>query len=685
MSENLSKTIIAEAIKQVQQISGISRLLVMLADQRQAELEIVCCRRRPRANSDSDSSFCAPSSIASSTTPKRAQLSTTSGPKSADKQGRPDDDSCCPLCNGNGALDLSGEDVIRLKLAQTNGNNNEQHIAANSAGSPVSGVASNAAAGLLSASKKGQLLLNGARGRLANRLVEWLDANVAPLRALEQTETVQSAAQESSTQTSRLPCEPSALGPRSGISGGQDLLPAERVAPPEDVSLDQVRRNYGHRRRQSIEQLLVKLRDEQRALAEQAEALRVAECKLEQQAAANRRHPSTQNRPDAAQPHKRSPASAGPCRPVQQATTGGRELSSSIQRMKRMDTLKRRKLEKEKRLGQEAGGQPLNRLAAETANLGSIRFAKPLTESIMSGLTTASDASIAEAEEAEVDDDDDGYQEVLMGTVEGGRKPGRLGRRPGSLDQGAGRFGDGDTTDDDGDPCCPAGSARRKAEREAECAGRPAPSGGQTARLRKVVAGETRETGETGGAPPDPAAKARASGQPDNEGTAARRTSSAYSYQGLRSSLASLVDEVSEQSRKRKFANLNPFANKSIVAAFSSLGSPIKRASQKNNTPPSPRKSPKEMNVQTTTTRTSGNGERQQNPSATVTTHKTEPRKHSSRSQSSGSAGATPSSPRPAGNRIALGSNCPNCLKSSASSQSVNSLNDEHHQPESLK
>lgn len=639
LSENLSKTIIAEAIKQVRQISGFSRLLVMLADQRRGELELVCrCRRwRRPASPDSDASS------------SKRQLSSPTGPKSADKQETPDDDEDdkrCPLCNGNGALDLSGEDVIRLKLAQTNGNNNnnnnndqEQRIA------PVSGGGPNAA-GQLSASNTGQQLLSGARSQLANRLVEWLDANVAPLKALEQTRTLQSALTESSPSL-------------RGIGGGQDLLPAEGA---EDVALDQVRRNYGHRRRQSIEQLLVELRDEQRALAEQTEALRLAKCRLEQQqqqqaaavAAAsppNRRHASAGNRPDLA---AKSPTSAGPCRPAQQAV-GGRELSSSIQRMKRMDTLKRRKLEKEKRLSQEAG-QPLNRLP-ETTSLGSIRFAKPLTESILSGLATASDASIAEAEEAEDDDDYEDEHEVGR-PRRVGRKPGRLRRQQGSLNEG--RFGDGDTTDDD--PYCPV-----KAGAE-----RPAPSGGQSARLRQVVAGDTRETGAA-----PPAAKGAAPGQQASE---PGRASSAYSYQGLRSSLASLVDEVSEQSRKRKFANLNPFANKSIVAALSSLGSPIKRASQKSNNPA--RKEPKETNVQTPT-RSQGNGEKQTQPPASAATHKTEPRKPSSRSQSSGSAGATPSSPRPAGNRIA--SNCPNCLKSSASSQSVNSLNDEHHQHESLK
>lgn len=734
MSEKLSTTIIAEALKQVRQISGCSQLLVILAN-RKADLDIVCCHLNDKTTEpplqQASASYQLGESSTEVTRSETLQLAASktcskskqeTGDKRAGNEG-----GCCPLCNGSGELDFSKEDVIRLKLAPITGNNNNNNnngsTSYNQADSsnlnklngnnltPISGVA---AAGQLSASEIGRQLLSGARSQVAIRLVEWLNENVAPLRAIQATSL-------SPLEPERTVHSASGIG-ESGISSnnGKDRHDAEhteigcigKAASSKEETLEQVRRNYGHRRRSSIERLLVELRQERKGLAEQIELLRLAKLQtLPDLQNLPNRHPL--GRPDVIS----KPTSGAPQRGARIGS--GRPLNSSIQQMKRMDTLKRRKLKKEQLLEQEEAKRLANEPSSSSSGANqaaSIRFARPLTGNILLATaagSAASDPSIAEEEEDveelvggrptsydDDDDDDDDYEDDdneddhddyyqdsarANAPERRGNPPNAITcpkrrqaagrqRRAHSANQSSGRVdddedGDADaddyyTTDEAGEhqPTVRTSKVSNGAAKRVSGDRCAAPSG---ERPRHQVARDTAVEAAQHNKDKDASRE-----EHELPGDAPEQRHTAYSYQGLRSSFANLVNEVSEQSRKKKFANLNPFANISIVAALNSFGSPVKRAQKRA--------------ASTASSDPERGGPVSGAPVSGSATRKLESRQHSSRSQSSGSAGgATSSSPKPP-HRISRGSNC-SCLKSSASSQSCDSLRDVPEHQQSLK
>lgn len=87
-------------------------------------------------------------------------------------------------------------------------------------------------------------------------------------------------------------------------------------------------------------------------------------------------------------------------------TIGGRSLSSNIQRMRRMDTLKRRKLKRDQQMKQQK-----QQIELERSDSGSIRFAKPFAEIIRAPQAAGNVSSLgvgALVEDEEVDEEHDG-------------------------------------------------------------------------------------------------------------------------------------------------------------------------------------------------------------------------------------------------------------------------------------
>lgn len=128
------------------------------------------------------------------------------------------------------------------------------------------------------------------------------------------------------------------------------------------------------------------------------------------------------------------------------------------------------------------------------------------------------------------------------------------------------------------------------------------------------------------------------------------RRTSAYSYQSLKISISSLVQEVAGQSvknSKKKFT-FNPFAN--ISFSLSPFASPIKRPQTQTTSPV-----PVPVSISDET--------KPSNVEAAQVEAEETPRKHSSRSQSSNSRKSTGQSGH---NNAGRGSNC-SCLKSSSS------------------
>lgn len=199
---------------------------------------------------------------------------------------------------------------------------------------------------------------------------------------------------------------------------------------------------------------------------------------------------------------------------------GGHPISSSIQRMKRMDTLKRHKLKRNEQLKAQ-----VNSTGSASSSIGA------LCSPTQSNQSTKRTAIAEETEEEDIGEEDEEEEEEESGSRSGSGTGSGSGYDFDALVGLAGRH-----------------PSRGEVEVDVEGAWRAEPA-------RSPVKAQAAPAGVEG-----------------------KRKGSSYSYQSLRFSLTSLLAEMSQPSGKKRFS-FNPFANLSFTSPFSS---PLKRSATPN-------------------------------------------------------------------------------------------------------
>lgn len=462
----------------------------------------------------------------------------------------------------------------------------------------------------------------------------------------------------------------------SELTGGEQTSDVKKN--PTEAEVSQLLGSHG--RRQSIELLIGELRSERLKLDEKIKEMKHQQQqytafsigKSSQLATMQQQQPPVP-RPKQPPPEVPQKLAGGQSRSIITAARG--QLSSNIQRMKRMDTLKRRKMKREQQ--QESTGDKTSMDLSDTVqNLSNIKFAR---------VRLMSQNTSNELEDNEEEEDDDLEQRHDMTGVSLPRTPSKSNSNHKSTIISEEAIAE-ELSDDEA-----AGQAANQQQQstaasfKSELGGflrRKFSRAGQEsfAREQKLLfasstspSGDQRvSSGKASGQASDCRTPTKRPGNANNKiNESGNATGASYSYQAFRASLASLMSEA--------VINVRPKLN--LANAFASLSansSPMKRPTTPNAT----------------------NTTNKNQKLSHSRTQSQESRKQSSRSQSSSSGcgglvsssvspktggGTASRNPNTSGYHInnnnkhadsggGRSSNC-SCLKSSASSQSFESIN----------